>query len=116
MLCNRERADRVMTGQGLAALVATSPIDVYYLTDWQTPGGWSFPGVAAAVVPRDHDTASAVLTIDVDLDWPGAKDATWVSEIRGYGGMDALVTRHSIALESGDLVADPPRAVGRAFD
>ena len=116
MLCNRERADRVMDEHGLAALVVTSPLNIYYLTDWQTPGGWSFPGVAAAVVPRDHDTAAAVLTIDVDLDWPGAKDATWVAEVRGYGGMEALVTRHSIALETGALVGDPPGVDDRAFD
>ena len=116
MLCNRERADRVMDEQGLAALVATSPLNIYYLTDWQTAGGWSFPGVAAAVVPRDHDTAAAVLTIDVDLDWPGAKEATWVEEVRGYGGMEALVTRHSIALETGALVGDPPGVDDRAFD
>jgi Xaa-Pro aminopeptidase len=120
MLCNRERADRVMDEHGLAAFIATSPLNIYYLTDWQTPGGWSFPGVAAAVIPRDRDTAAAVLTIDVDLEWPGAKDASWVPEVRGYGGMEALVTRHSIALEHGDLVGDPVNdsagAGGRAFD
>ncbi len=116
MLLNRERADRVMDEHGLAGIVASSALNVYYLTDWQTDGGWAFPGVNAAVVPRDHDTPAAVLTIDVDLDWPGAKEATWVAEVRGYGGMEALVTRHSVALASGELIGDPPDAGDRAFD
>jgi Xaa-Pro aminopeptidase len=115
MLLNRERADAVMDEHGLAALVASSALNVYYLTDWQTDGGWSFPGIASAVVPRDHDAPAAVLTIDVDLEWPGAKDATWVSDVRGYAGMEALITRHHIALETDALVHDPPDD-DRAFD
>jgi Xaa-Pro aminopeptidase len=97
-----------MDDHGLQALVATSPANVYYLTDWQTDGGWSFPGIAAAVVPRDHDTPAAVITIDVDRDWPGAKEATWVAEVRSYAGMEALVVRHTIALETGAHVGAPP--------
>jgi len=114
VLLNRERADAVMDEHALGALVATSPANVYYLTDWQTDGGWSFPGISAAVVPRDTDIGAAVLTIDVDRDWPGARDDTWVAEVRGYVGMEALVVRHTIALETGAHVGalpDDPRPV-----
>jgi Xaa-Pro aminopeptidase len=114
MLLNRERADTVMDANGLAALVASTPRNVYYLTDWQTDGGWAFPGVAAAIVPRDHDVPAAVLTIDVDLEWPGAREATWVPVVRGYPGMEALVTRHHLAVQ-GELVRDPP-GDARPFD
>ncbi|HEX6311411.1 MAG TPA: Xaa-Pro peptidase family protein [Acidimicrobiia bacterium] len=115
LLLNRERADAVMDEHGLAALVATTPVNVYYLTDFETDGGWAFPGISAAIVPRSLDVPAAVLTIDVDRDWPGAREASWVPEVRGYPGMEALVTRHSIALETGDHVVDPP-GDDRAFD
>jgi Xaa-Pro dipeptidase len=121
MLLNRERADAVMDAHRLAALVATSPANVYYLTDWQTDGGWSFPGISAAVLPRDHRVAAAVLTIDVDRDWPGAAAGSWVDEVRAYVGMEALVMRHTLALQTGAHVGalpdearpqDPVAAVG----
>jgi Xaa-Pro aminopeptidase len=122
VLLNRERADRVMDEHGLAGLVASTPMNVYYLTDWQTEAGWSFPGVSAAVVPRDHARPSAVLTVDVDTEFPQARDAAWVEEVRPYHGMSTLVLRHESAATTGDLVdapvelqgspADPPSAVG----
>lgn len=115
MLVNRDRADRVMDEHSLDALVASSPMNVYYLSDWQTEAGWSFPGVSAAVLPRDHDRRAAVVTIDVDTEFPQARDEAWVEEVRPYHGMATLVLRHEAAT-SGALVDDPPELAGQPAD
>ncbi len=116
MLLNRDRADRVMDEHGLGALVASTPLNVYYLTDWQTEAGWSFPGVSAALVPRDHERPAAVLTIDVDTEFPQARDDAWVEEVRPYHGMSTLVLRHERALVDGALIDDPPELAGEPCD
>jgi Xaa-Pro aminopeptidase len=116
VLLNRERADRVMDEHGLGALVASTPLNVYYLTDWQTEAGWSFPGVSAALVPRDHERPAAVLTIDVDTEFPQARDDAWVEEVRPYHGMSTLVLRHERALVDGALIDDPPELAGEPCD
>jgi Xaa-Pro dipeptidase len=116
VLLNRERADRVMDEHGLAALVASSPMNVYYLTDWQTEAGWSFPGVSAAVVPRDHARPAAVLTVDVDMEFPQARDAAWVEEVRPYHGMSTLVLRHEAAMTARGLIDEPAELAGSPTD
>lgn len=116
MLLNRDRADAVMTEHRLAGLVASSPMNVYYLSDWQTDGGWSFPGLSAAVLPRDPACPAAVLTIDIDAEFPQSRAAAWVPEIRTYRGMETLVARHETALASGELVDDPPALAARPGD
>ena len=116
VLLNRDRADRVMDEHGLDALVASTAMNVYYLTDWQTEAGWSFPGISAAVVPRDHERPAAVLTIDVDTDFPQARDDSWVTEVRPYHGMSTLMLRHEGAVASGALIDEPPELAGQPGD
>jgi Xaa-Pro aminopeptidase len=116
MLLNRDRADAVMAEHRLDGLVASTPMNVYYLSDWQTDGGWSFPGLSAAVLPRDHGCPAAVLTIDVDAEFPQSREATWVPEVRTYRGMETLIARHEAALAGGALVDEPPALAGRPGD
>jgi Xaa-Pro aminopeptidase len=84
MLLNRDRADAVMDNHGLAAIVASVPVDVFYLSGWSTDATWGFGDVALAVLPRDHALEPAVITVEVNTAQPQQRDGTWMKVIRPY--------------------------------
>ena len=56
MLLNRERARATMDKRGLDALVAVTPGNVYYLSDYGTEHSFHFApwGLSCAILPRDE--------------------------------------------------------------
>jgi hypothetical protein len=42
MLLNRDRADELMDREGVAAIVASTAINTYYLSSWATDAAWGF--------------------------------------------------------------------------
>lgn len=84
MLLNRERADAIMDREGLAAIVASSPINTYYLSSWATDASWGFGDLALCVLPRDRAMPAAVITVEVDAGQPQQRDGTWMDIVRGY--------------------------------
>ncbi|MHB1132430.1 MAG: M24 family metallopeptidase [Chloroflexota bacterium] len=86
MLLNIERARRLMTERGLQALVATSPENVGYLSDYGSPGmkPSNRLGQAYAVLPARPDIPPflAAPTIDLCL---VAQQPTWIEEVRSFG-------------------------------
>ena len=84
MLLNRDRADQIMDREGIAAIVASTPINTYYLSSWATDASWGFGDLALALLPRDHALEPAVLTVEVDAGQPQQRDGTWMTTVRGY--------------------------------
>jgi Xaa-Pro dipeptidase len=84
MLLNRARADALMDRDGIDAIVATSPINAYYLSSWATDASWGFGDLAMVVLPRDHALPPAVITIEIDSGQPQQHGGTWMDIIRTY--------------------------------
>jgi Xaa-Pro aminopeptidase len=67
MLLNKERALALLQEDNLEALVAVTPPNVYYLSDYDPVEPRDVPWTAAAILPRDPDTEPAVLLPDLEL-------------------------------------------------
>lgn len=80
MLLNRERANRIMDREGLDALVAVAPINVYYLSDyWGALMRMRRSFYNYALLPRDPAKPAALIVTGVEhLRFFHAPDATWM--------------------------------------
>jgi Xaa-Pro dipeptidase len=120
MLLNRSRADAVMDREGIAAIVASTPVNTYYLSSWATDASWGFGDLALAVLPRDHGLEAAVLTVEVDAGQPQQRDGTWMKIVRGYarkagigpGGVPAAMTAEGLPRNHHEAVAAYLRELG----
>ncbi len=104
MLLNRGRLEAMLDQHRLDAVVAILPKNVYYLSEYDSSGMWSFPRIAMAVLPRDPSLAPAVLTADMDAMENG--ESGWVQERRTYAANETLTKRHIAAFEAGAVVPD----------
>jgi len=84
VLLNRDRADAVMDRAGVSAVVATSPINAYYLSSWATDASWAFGDLALVVLPRDRALPPAVITLEIDSGQPQQGAGTWMDIVRTY--------------------------------
>lgn len=84
MLLNRGRADALMDRDGLAAIVVSLNINVYYLSGWATYAHWHFGDMALAILPRDHALAPAIFTTETDSGQPQQFDGPWMQVLRTY--------------------------------
>ena len=66
MLVNRERAMEVMEREGLDALVAVTPNNVLYLSDFDTDFLYDVPWVACAILPRDPDIPPCLVATEIE--------------------------------------------------
>lgn len=120
MLLNRQRADAIMDREGIAAIVASTPINTYYLSSWATDAGWGFGDLALAVLPRVHAKEAAVLTVEVDAGQPQQREGTWMKTVRGYarkagigpGGVQAAMTSEGLPRNHHEAVAAYLRELG----
>ncbi len=106
MLLNRDRADAIMDRAGVAAVVATTPINVYYLSSWATDAAWAFGDLALVVLPRDRALPPAVITIEIDSGQPQQRDGTWMDMVRPYRRTAGIGAGGKSV--SGDVGALPP--------
>ncbi len=83
MLLNRERALEVMDKHDLDALVACTPENVYYLSDYGVSHSFIFAlyGVSAAVFPRDESVPATLFVGEVDVPYL-EEHPTWMPEVR----------------------------------
>lgn len=112
MLLNRDRADTLMDRDGIDAIVASTPINTYYLSSWATDASWGFGDLALAILPRDHALEGAVLTVEIDTGQPQQGDGTWMRIVRGYArkaGIGAGGTQGALTAEG--LPQNHPEAV-----
>ncbi len=120
MLLNRSRADAIMDREGISAVVASTPINTYYLSSWATDASWGFGDLALAVLPRDHALEAAVLTVEVDAGQPQQRDGTWMKIVRGYarkagigpGGVQAAMSTDGLPRNHHEAVAGYLRELG----
>ncbi|WP_380779990.1 M24 family metallopeptidase [Sphingomonas sp. R86520] len=112
MLLNRDRADALMDRDGVTAIVASTPINTFYLSSWATDASWGFGDLALAVLPRDHARDAAVLTVEVDMGQPQQGQGTWMI-VRGYarkagigaGGVQATMNAEGLPQNHPEAVA-----------
>ncbi|MDZ5649745.1 M24 family metallopeptidase [Nitrospirillum sp. BR 11828] len=120
MLINRDRADALMDRDGVDAIVASTPINTYYLSSWATDASWGFGDLALAILPRDHDRDAAVLTVEVDMGQPQQGQGTWMKIVRGYarkpgigaGGVQGVMTAEGLPQNHQEAVAQYLRELG----
>ncbi|CCA92873.1 M24 family metallopeptidase [Novosphingobium sp. PP1Y] len=86
MLLNRERANRIMDREGLDALVAVAPINVYYLSDyWGALMRMRRSFYNYAVLTRDESKPSALIVTGVEhLRFFHNPAATWMENRMPY--------------------------------
>jgi Xaa-Pro aminopeptidase len=124
MLINRERADAIMDREGLSAIVAAINTNVYYLSGWSTYAAWHFGDMALVVLPRDHEKAPAVITVETDSGQPQQFDGTWMQVLRTYrrkvgmgvGGrtvaVDAEAAMDPLPADHAEVIADYLSEIG----
>ncbi|MGA1797202.1 M24 family metallopeptidase [Sphingomonas sp. 4RDLI-65] len=119
MLLNRDRADALMDRDGVTAIVASTPINTFYLSSWATDASWGFGDLALAILPRDHGRDAAVLTVEVDMGQPQQGQGTWMI-VRGYarkagigaGGVQATMNAEGLPQNHPEAVAAHLREQG----
>lgn len=85
MLLNKPRAHRIMAEQGIEALVATSPENVTYMSDYWSMAHWTRPGTQVyMVLPADTAITPCVIMSTSALDLLADSEA-WVTEAYRYG-------------------------------
>lgn len=86
MLLNRERADRIMDREGLDGLIAATPLNVHYLSDyWGALMRMRRSFYNYAFVPRDHSKPAALIVTGVEhLRFFHRPDSTWMPSIQSY--------------------------------
>jgi Xaa-Pro aminopeptidase len=86
MLFNAPRARRIMAGERLDALVATSPDNVTYASGYWAMSHWARPGgpQVYAVIPADDGASPCLVTGSGNLDLVVDGEA-WVTEAYRYG-------------------------------
>lgn len=83
MLLNRERLNRIMDREGLDAIVAVTPNNVVYLSDYDTDFLYDVPWLACAIVPRNPDIAPCLITTEIEAAVL-YEEPTWMPDVRLY--------------------------------
>lgn len=83
MLLNREYANEIMDREGLDALIAVTPNNVVYLSDYETDFLYDVPWLACAILPRSPDVAPCLITTEIEAVILHEKP-TWMSDVRLY--------------------------------
>jgi Xaa-Pro dipeptidase len=94
MLLNQHRAIELMERDGLDALVAVTPLNTYYLSDYwgmfQTPGGYD--AAYFAVLPRDPGRPAALVLPALEIRRLETKGGSWMPNV--FAHSDAAAERH----------------------
>ncbi len=83
MLLNRERAMELMEREGLDALIAVTPNNVLYLSDFDTDFLYDVPWVACAILPRDPDIPPCLVATEIEAAVLTQRP-TWMPDKRLY--------------------------------
>lgn len=83
MPLNLERAKDIMSKYDLDGLVATTPENNYYVSDYWSLSQWTLRGVHVfTIFPRDGEPAIVLPQSDLDL---YAENPSWIKDLRSYG-------------------------------
>jgi Xaa-Pro aminopeptidase len=85
MLFNKDRLLKLMDEMGLEFLVASSPENVVYLSDFWSLSHWQLKGTQAYVVyPRDQKVAPVLVIPQSDIDIL-SDSPSWIKSFRSFG-------------------------------
>jgi len=86
MLVNRKRAEEIMKKYEVEAIIASSPENVTYLSDFWDDGHWSIKGTQVyAVLPLDRSIDPFIVTFVGALDQVAIEKKCWISNFYTYG-------------------------------
>ncbi len=86
MLFNEERAYRVMEKHGVEVLIASSPENVTYVTDFWSLSHWLLKGTQTyAVFPRNKKIRPYIVTPISELDQAAIEESCWIKEFVTFG-------------------------------
>jgi len=86
MLINRKRAEKIMKKYGVEAIIASSPENVTYLSDFWDDGHWSIKGTQVyAVLPLDRSIDPFIVTSVGTLDQVAIEKNCWIDNFYTYG-------------------------------
>lgn len=96
MLLNRTRANQIMDREGIDALIAVSPNNVCYLSDFQTDFLYDVPWVACAIYPRSPSIAPCLIVTEIEAAVL-VQRPTWMPDVRIYffGIYDGVLKVHT---------------------
>ena len=83
MLLNRDKANEIMDREGLDALIAVTPNNVVYLSDYDTDFVYDVPWLACAILPRSSDIAPCLITTEIEAVVLHERP-TWMPDVRLY--------------------------------
>jgi len=101
MFLNRERANEIMDREGLDAIIAVTPNNVVYLSDYDTDFLYDVPWLACAILPRSPDIPPCLITTEIEAVILHEKP-TWMPDVRLYyfGIYGGVLKVHTFADES----------------
>ncbi len=106
MLLNRDRALAIMERENLDALIAVTPNNVVYLSDYDTDFLYDVPWLACAILPRSPDIAPCLVTTEIEAAVLYERP-TWMPDVRLYyfGIYGGVLKVHTFA-EDAQLTED----------
>ena len=86
MLINRKRAEEIMKKYGVEAIIASTPENVTYLSDFWEDGHWTIKGTQVyAVLPLDRNIDPFIVTSIGSLDQVAIEKNCWIDNFYTYG-------------------------------
>ncbi|MDG6901885.1 MAG: aminopeptidase P family protein [Nitrososphaerota archaeon] len=91
MFLNRRRALSVMEAHGIDALVATTPANVTYLSDFRALGHEILGSYVFVVLPRAKDVEPAIILSTGESADLVALEMSWIKDVRTFGSFYVTV-------------------------
>ena len=111
MLANLPRARELASQAGLDALVCTLPVNVYYLSGYESDWLFDLPWAACAILPLREDLPATLAVHDVELT-NLAQKPSWMPGLRVYqASVDGRGTPHYAIDPEAALEPDERRTV-----
>lgn len=106
MLLNRELADEIMDREDLSAIVAVTPNNVHYLSDYESDFLYDVPWIACAILPRNHKTPPCLIVTEIEAAVL-VERPSWMPDVRMYyfGIYGGVLKVHTFA--SDQPIKDP---------
>lgn len=102
MLLNRKRAEEIMKKYEVKAIVASSPENVTYISDYWDLGHWIIKGgtQAYAVLPLDRNIEPFIVTSVGSLDQAAIQKNCWIDNFYTYGNFFTTIPEASLLSET----------------
>lgn len=98
MLLNRKRAEEIMEKYGVKAIIASSPENVTYISDYWDFGHWTIKGgtQAYAALPLDRNIEPFIVASVGSLDQAALQKDCWIDNFYTYGKFFTTIPETSL--------------------